>query len=212
MILENHGWLCSCGESFDEPEQFTGHASTMRRRGDSADHKPLGYCNLDTHEQALSWNFRVWKGQWKNQLDKKYMAGDLRSVVITEEGLGAGEEDDEDEDREEPGDIGETKEEPVAQSKKGKRSPIGGMVKVQFRPKVFDMDESVVHLYNLFLGSMRRAGIPYEPSIGEWIRDVLFQHYFEHPEIIDLSSLLTPAEKEALMTVKREEQYARVQG
>ena len=218
MILENHAWLCTCGESFDEPEQFTSHSGRARWDSPGTDHKPLGYCDLDTQEQALSWNFKVWKGKWKDQLDKKHAAGELPFVVISDPGVGVDGSptvatlEDEEEDDEAVEDNEGTEDEPEPQSKKGKRAPIAGMVKVQFRPKVFDMDDSVVHLYNLFLGSMRRAGIAYEPSIGEWLRDVAYQHYVEHPEIIDLSSLLSPAEREsiaeAVIANQREVQHA----
>lgn len=222
MILENHGWMCLCGESFDEPEQMTGHQGRHRGTAKSS-HKPLGYCDLDTREQALSWNFSIFKGQWKEQLDKKHAAGEL-PFVVTEDGLGASDElsaespeagtnEDVAEgeyDTEDGATQAETDEvEPDAEVplKKGQRRPIDGMVKLAFRPKVFDVDESLIHLYNLFLGSVRRVGIPYEPSFGDWLRDAVFQHYFEHPEIIDLSSILTPTEKAAMIAL-REEQHA----
>src|SRR3972149_6114201 len=168
MILENYGWLCSCGESFAEPETLQSHMARIRQSGGVAtDHKPLGYCDLDTHEQALVWNFKVWKGKWRGQLDKKYEAGTLPSTAkVVADDPGRTAEDGE------PLGIPEDERDGKAEAKgsrKGKQSSTGNLVKIQFRPQVFDLEESVIHLYNLFLGSMRQARIPYEPSVGAGI-------------------------------------------
>jgi len=74
------------------------------------------------------------------------------------------------------------------------RASQGHRVKIQHRPVVFEIDESLVFLHHHVLDSAQNMGVNYRAALGEWIRDSVFQFYYEHPEVIALSTLLTPLE------------------
>ena len=75
----------------------------------------------------------------------------------------------------------------------------GAKVKVVLRPQIYDLDEGVLHLYNLVMRSLVAKGFrDYAPTLGEWVREVVFQFHLDHPEIVDLRTLFTEEEKRQL--------------
>ena len=44
----------------------------------------------------------------------------------------------------------------------------------------------------------RKGYTGYDPTLGEWIRDVVFQFFLEHREVINLAAMLKPEELRAL--------------
>ncbi|MDP2728106.1 MAG: hypothetical protein Q8P59_11270 [Dehalococcoidia bacterium] len=72
-------------------------------------------------------------------------------------------------------------------------------VRVTFRPQVFELDEVVVTLYHQAMAAIQEDGVDYHATVGEWIRDVVFRYHIEHREILDLSLMLTPEEKQAIL-------------
>lgn len=174
-ILERCAWFCACGEAFPEPEELQGHVTRERNRGSSSgEHSVKGYGDPNSEEIALPFSTSVWRGQWRQQLKKLIEQGEFAE---------SGPEDTDD-------DLQEVK---PGKGRKGQHQ-----VKVQYRPKVFEMDESVVHIYHLHMAAAQRLGVRYEPSLGEWIRQVVFQFSLEHPELVDLSSILSPDERQQI--------------
>lgn len=210
-VLTSYRWLCSCGDAFDEPEELTGHRTSLRNRREPMDgHKLLGYGDPVTREIILKTGHKVWKGYWRELLAKRFGGN---GAGPDDEGEDAGEDgaffdaeaafreavgdDDQDGDDPEYGPHPSNEDDEIEETEEG-RGTRQHHVKVQYRPQVFEMDEAVVHLFHLHMAAAERLGVRYQPKLGEWIRQVVFQFSIEHPELVDLSAILSPQERQAI--------------
>ncbi len=73
---------------------------------------------------------------------------------------------------------------------------------MRVRHEVHEIDEELIHVYHLFLTSMQTKGLAYSPTFGDWCRDLIFAHLIDHPEVLDLSTLLRPEERRRLVDAR----------
>lgn len=211
-VLEHNRWMCSCGADFDEPEQLVGHRTSMRNKGvPTADHSSLGYGSRQSGEVLLKTGHKVWKGRWKTLLAKNLGISTDERATEPEDGAGESKEPSqynyEDteaefnsmfEDSDEEPDGRASNEDPELDEVQVDVGTSSHRVKVAYRPTIFTMDEAVVHLYHLHQAAAQRLGVRYNKPLGEWIREVVFQFTLEHPELVDLSTILTPQQRELI--------------
>lgn len=184
-------WTCQCGEQFEDPRDLGGHFFSAKRTDPDAVHGAVGLVDNATGEVLMKWGPHIWRklgisGKSETTRRARAMASEPSEAtweVITHE-------------------DGTQEEVPRQRTRKPNQSGRPAYsVRVQYRPRVFELDESVVYLYHLFLQSARNLGLAVSEAdipFGQWIRDCLFQHFMEHPEVIDLRTMLTEEEQERL--------------
>lgn len=175
---EGEYWQCICGSCFNDPRELAGHFFSSRQRSDGREHRPLGFVDVASGEVKTKWGPHVYHGKVRSRRPKP---GFIKTTVDSMED-------------EEPTDQDELVESPKKGSKKAQ-------VKVQYRPRVFDIDEGIIHLYHLTTSSIREKGVPYYPTEGEWIRESVFRFWMEHQELVDLRTIFTQEEREAILSV-----------